>query len=58
MYGVLSVRLSTFSRLAASLVKSSRRSVLLPRSSQKCDAFDPLPPFPQINTIRPARYAW
>ena len=36
-----------------SLSKSSRRSVPLPRSSQKCEAFEPLPPLPMTKTKRP-----
>jgi len=57
MYGVLSVKLSTLSRFLSSLRKSSRLSVLLPRSSQKCDELDPLPPLPIINTNRSFSYA-
>ena len=41
------------SRVLASLSKSSRRSVPLPMSSQKCEAFEPLPPLPMTKTIGP-----
>ena len=46
MYGVLSVKLRMRMRFLASLSKSSRVIVPLPRSSQKCEALEPLPPLP------------
>ena len=56
MYGVLSVRLSTFRRFFVSSSKNFRASVPFPMSSQKWDALEPEPPLPITNTNRPATY--